>query len=511
MGVAPARADAPLPAHVEGAATLAETRSTTRTAREIEVTRDAALGAARSSAEATRAPARAWSKGWFTWIWEEPRKGSRQLGYVRVGSSVALRSDAGAPGPGCAEGFYAVEPRGFVCNDRTVTLRPTDRYLSAMQLAQAGTSPLPYRYALSNGAPMYRRLPTKRETEVTERFLGEPGTFAPLSWGNRGHEKLAEARRVVADGEVPFFLRAGGAAGTETPLAVLRRTIPLGSMLAYTRAFEHEGRTWLLSADGTVVPADRVRPFRESSFEGVSLEGDTKLPIAWFRARPRARWIVGSDDRLEQRGTWNVRTHARLDATAEPLVRDGRTLLRTLERTEDGASLWVDQADATVVSERTTRPFGVGEHDRYLVVSITNGTLVAYEGARPVFTTLISPGAGGVPMRGMDPVKTSSTPLGVYRVTFKHVAATMSPEKGEDRSFWIADVPYTQYFHAPFALHVAYWHENFGEPMSAGCVNVSPRDGKRLFAWTTPEVPPGWNGAAAGGANGPGTYFVVTR
>ena len=118
---------------------------------------------------------------------------------------------------------------------------------------------------------------------------------------------------------------------------------------------------------------------------------------------------------------------------------------------------------------------------------------------------------GGVPRKGVDPVKASTTPLGIYRITYKHHAATMSPEQGEDRSFWIADVPYTQYFNAPFALHVAYWHENFGEGMSAGCVNLSPRDGRYLFGWTDPQLPAGWNGLSSGGDNGKGSWVVVRR
>ena len=47
---------------------------------------------------------------------------------------------------------------------------------------------------LSNGTPMYRRLPTRKEWVHEERFLGKPGSFKPLSWGNRGHERLAEER-----------------------------------------------------------------------------------------------------------------------------------------------------------------------------------------------------------------------------------------------------------------------------------------------------------------------------
>jgi lipoprotein-anchoring transpeptidase ErfK/SrfK len=167
--------------------------------------------------------------------------------------------------------------------------------------------------------------------------------------------------------------------------------------------------------------------------------------------------------------------------------------------------------DATVIRERDKLPWGVADGEKWIIFSITEGTLVAYEGKRAVYATLASPGAGGVPIKGRDPVKMSTTPMGAYRITFKHRAATMSPETGENRTFWIADVPYTQYFNAPFALHTAYWHESFGEPMSAGCINVSPRDGKWLFDWSDPKVPDGWNGAAPVAPAGKGTWVVVMR
>ncbi len=47
--------------------------------------------------------------------------------------------------------------------------------------------------------------------------------------------------------------------------------------------------------------------------------------------------------------------------------------------------------------------------------------------------------------------------------------------------------------------------------MSAGCVNVSPLDGKWLFDWTTPAVPDGWAGSGPGGRHGAGTYVVIAR
>jgi hypothetical protein len=457
-------------------------------------------------APADAAPTRIWSKAYTTWIHAEASKSSRRLGYVRVGDSVKLETGAPIKGPGCASGFYQVEPYGFVCHDRTTELSLAGRYLKAMQLARGKQALLPFSYALSNGTPMYRRLPSPAEWAKEERGYGPAGSFKPQSWGNRGHEKLADQRVVSPADPVPWFLSGGGTVGGEKALALVRRQIPHGSMLAYTRSFEHAGRSFLLSADGTVVPADRVRPFRESSFAGTELGKGVELPIAFFRERARPRYRRAEDGSIAPAGgQFAVRSFVALDPAAEPVEHQGKRYLRL--RSGELAA----ETDATVIRPRDKLPFGVSESDKFILVSITQGTLVAYHGRRAVYATLASPGAGGVPRPGKDPVKTSTTPLGAYRITFKHVAATMSPEKGENRSFWIADVPYTQYFNAPFALHTAYWHESFGEPMSAGCVNVSPRDGKWLFDWTDPKVPRDWNGAAPGGPAGKGSFVIIAR
>ncbi|MCA9594527.1 MAG: L,D-transpeptidase [Myxococcales bacterium] len=457
-------------------------------------------------------PSHVYSRGVTTWIYETPRKSTHdRLGYIRLGEGVRVRSAEPTPGPGCSEGFYPVEPFGWVCADRLASLRMQGRYLNGMQLAHSSTALMPFQYALSNGAPMYRRLPTRAEWEKEERFLGKPGTFRPQSWGNRGHEKLAEVRAIPATDSVPWFLADGGSVGREKPHGLVRRTIPHGSMLSFTRAFSYEGRTWLLSADGTVVPADRVRPFRVSQFHGTPLGKGVELPIAFFREKARPKYVKTGEGFAPANGEWAVRSFVSLDPRTAAVEVGKKRYLATREKDEKGRVLWTDEADATVVRRREQRPIGVAEGEKWLLISITSGTLVAYDADKPVYATLVSPGVGGVPMPGKDPVKMSTTPMGVYRVTFKHRAATMSPEQGENRSFWIADVPYTQYFNAPFALHTAYWHESFGEPMSAGCVNLSPIDGRYLFEFTDPKVPAGWNGAAPGGPLGKGTYVVVSR
>jgi hypothetical protein len=282
-------------------------------------------------------------------------------------------------------------------------------------------------------------------------------------------------------------------------------------MFAYTGAFEYEGRTYLFSVDGTLVPADRVRPFRSTRFSGVHLDTKTQLPLAWVRTKPRPQFVAAGEGFEPTGKDFPVRSHVGLASAAAVSEKGGVSYLETSARDDKGRTLFMREQDATVVEARDKLPWGIRDDEKWVVFSITKGVLVAYHGKTPVFTTLASPGAGGVPMKGRDPVKWSTTPLGRYRITFKHLAADMSPEKGENRKFWIAEVPYTQYFNAPFAIHVAYWHEDFGDPMSAGCVNVSPRDGKWLFDWTEPGLPSGWNGIGPSEASGKGTPVLVVR
>jgi lipoprotein-anchoring transpeptidase ErfK/SrfK len=82
----------------------------------------------------------------------------------------------------------------------------------------------------------------------------------------------------------------------------------------------------------------------------------------------------------------------------------------------------------------------------------------------------------------------------------------LTKRRGEG-TFWLRDVPYVQYFEKSYALHVAYWHDVFGIARSHGCINLSPIDGKYIFAWTGPAVPEGWHGIVPG--DDEPTYVIV--
>jgi len=128
--------------------------------------------------------------------------------------------------------------------------------------------------------------------------------------------------------------------------------------------------------------------------------------------------------------------------------------------------------------------------------------LVAYEGTKPVFATLVSTGRAE-----------GTTPAGVHRVWVKLRVSDMEnlsdeeDENDHDR-FSIEDVPYVQYFERGVALHAAFWHGDFGRPRSHGCVNLAPKDAAWLFGFTAPHLPAGWS-AALPTALEPGTVVRV--
>ncbi len=123
-------------------------------------------------------------------------------------------------------------------------------------------------------------------------------------------------------------------------------------------------------------------------------------------------------------------------------------------------------------SKPTSRPFGVGANERWVDVDLTRQTFTAYEGDIPVMTTLISSGLPQYP-----------TVTGQFRVWLRYESQTMDGRRlGYD--YYLEDVPYVMYFYQDYALHGTYWHNNFGTPMSHGCVNMRIEDAEWLFNWS---------------------------
>jgi lipoprotein-anchoring transpeptidase ErfK/SrfK len=124
-------------------------------------------------------------------------------------------------------------------------------------------------------------------------------------------------------------------------------------------------------------------------------------------------------------------------------------------------------------------------------VNLTTQVLIAYENEDVVFKTDISSGISTVKR---DPKALSTkTPTGEFRILSKYPSKHMgdgnlfaSPEDYE-----LPGVPWTCFFHeAGYAFHGTYWHDNFGTPMSRGCINMRIDEAKWLFRWVRPLYEP---------------------
>lgn len=107
----------------------------------------------------------------------------------------------------------------------------------------------------------------------------------------------------------------------------------------------------------------------------------------------------------------------------------------------------------------------------WIEVDLTQQMLYAYRGDRIINTFLVSTGAGKTP-----------TVTGTYRIYVKYDAYYMTGPNYE-----YPDVPYTMFFHKGYSIHGTYWHNNFGTPMSYGCVNMETEDA----AWIYKHAPVG--------------------
>ena len=449
---------------------------------------------------------RVYAKTRFVWV--RPQPGLQGwIGYLWFGGSVRLKSKKPHYGPGCSE-WYAVEPRGFVCVDgKQATLDAKDPALQVLRRhAPKLDSPWPHEYGESRDLQRYKAIPDRtqqrrREWDLVEHLDRVARAKAP---GGDRHDSLKGVDLTSATAR-PFPLE-----GLPATVHEARSRLRLLSTVAYSSAVRADDRSWLLSADLMWVPKDRVAPYKKVTFRGVKLGVEANLPLAFFRGEDRPKYKKGSDGGFVDSGKrFKRKTWVELTGKREKHTKT--TWLETKQ-----AGMWVKRSDAVVPEPQAETPWGskVGGPDSpqgpsgrrtWIEASVWKGWLVAFEGTKPVYATMISPGRGGTPAPGIDPLVTAATPTGSFRITGKFATATMvAPDE-----FIHSDVPWTQNFSGPHALHGAYWHDNWGNRMSAGCVNVSPIDGKFLYEFTEPPVPEGWHGVRWRPSKEPATLFIV--
>jgi hypothetical protein len=289
-----------------------------------------------------------------------------------------------------------------------------------------------------------------------------------------------------------FFVSPQGASAYETlelaQESAADRELEGGWGVAVVEQRTQGAERWVRTSKGLWIAARDLAAAHPSLFHGEVLAPPRPLDVAWVLADRAGVW-----SEPPPRGK-RVADRARFELVH--VAEDRLPYVRV------GDAEWMLARD--LVQPRVAPPpEGAGANERWIDVDVASQTLVAYEGTRPVYATLVSTGRGAA---GTD----SATPAGTHRIWVKLVASDMGNAARDDvdAHYSLEDVPYVQFFDGAVALHGTYWHRDFGKKRSHGCVNLAPLDARWLFRFTGPRMPSGWV-AAYPVAFDPGTLVRV--
>ena len=327
-----------------------------------------------------------------------------------------------------------------------------------------------------------------------ERGPGCAGRFllvGPLAWLCEDGAELSQAApdgeavtRTTHDG-LPYRYHFVGADGTfgYRALQTAEDGVPDAQLLkgfgvAIVRVENNpQGNAFGLTTEGLWVPMRDLGPVTPFPFHGKVLSGS--LNVAWV-VTPNA---LGAAAPEKQKNPKLKLTRFQELNVAEERTLNGHRWFRY------DADAWVSDRDARAPTT-TSLPPELRPGERWLDVELASQVLTAYIGEKPVFATLVSTGRGA-------PKTETATPPGVHRVWVKLASSDMDnlDDESAAENYAIQAVPWVMYFERGYGLHGTFWHRDFGNKHSHGCVNLTPLDAEYLFSWTSPKLPPGWTAA----------------
>jgi lipoprotein-anchoring transpeptidase ErfK/SrfK len=150
------------------------------------------------------------------------------------------------------------------------------------------------------------------------------------------------------------------------------------------------------------------------------------------------------------------------------------------------SAMVADEADRTAFASRITggAPFVPAPGQRWILVSIPQQRITAFEHTRQVFTDLCSTGHRdkGLSTRGVFAIN--------RRVANETMdSTTIGYPRGHPKYYRLENVLYTQYYNGGEAIHYAWWHNNFGQPMSYGCINLRLNTARWFWDWANFNTP----------------------
>jgi LysM repeat protein len=137
-----------------------------------------------------------------------------------------------------------------------------------------------------------------------------------------------------------------------------------------------------------------------------------------------------------------------------------------------GMVLKIPASDANVTTMETSAgvppgPNPPSSNGKSIKVSLREQRVYVYENGQLIRNVLVSTGLPGTP-----------TVQGDFKIYMKYSAQLMTGP-----GYYLPGVPWVMYFYQGYSFHGTYWHKNFGQPMSHGCVNMPTDEALWLYRW----------------------------
>lgn len=165
----------------------------------------------------------------------------------------------------------------------------------------------------------------------------------------------------------------------------------------------------------------------------------------------------------------------------------GQIWYRLNEKYGSGDILWGQAEAFRPITAEEIAPINPDASDKKIVVRVWEQTLSCFDGDTEVHFAKISSGA--LYDAWGNRVEAWETPVGELPIWRKAVSLPLSG--GSASAGWsLPAVGWVSLFVGTgVAIHSTFWHNNYGEPSSRGCVNATPEDAKWIFRWSLPQVP----------------------
>jgi LysM repeat protein len=359
---------------------------------------------------------------------------------------------------------------------------PTAAQTGQTHTVQAGENL--FRIALRYGVTVETLASANGITDPTRIYAGQvlviPDSTAAVPVPAAGEPAVADAGPAVNSGDLGIIASPGQPA-TTTATAPVYYTVQRGETLASIG--QVYGVTWSdIAAANGIANANQIYAGQQLIIPGATAPGAAAVapPVAVASAEVPAAPVANTGQRTHvvQVGE-HLSAIARAYGVSWPAIAAmnnisdpnqiyaGQTLVIPDADTGQGVYAQPDTWSAPAAAAPTITT------GKQIVVDLSDQRVYAYENGALVRNVLVSTGLWGSP-----------TVTGDYRIYVKYDSQLMTGP-----GYYLPGVPWVMYFYQGYSLHGTYWHHNFGQPMSHGCVNMPTPEAAWFYTWAPIGTP----------------------